>query len=261
MKVKICGSKDVVSKFQDYEPMPNVQNKERSSGRCRKICTIICLLPIAIILFSIISFTCLVINAYLLTTEGYTRLKLDENPWYLGLSQNEKNEQAKRLLGGIKIDTMSVWGGAAKYRYLNGIKELHQYIEVVYPNIHQAEYIEKVVVNSYTLIYRVQGTSPSKQVYMLSSHLDTVNQKTYASRGWYYDPYLGPNYPYPTNDFDHLEHIPVNEQGNSYVDYIHGKGAIQAKNLVFGILEALENLIKKKARPSRTFYIVFGHRW
>ena len=85
---------------------------------------------------------------------------------------------------------------------------------------------------------------------MLSAHLDTVNLKKYATRGWYYHPHLGKTY-----DPVHFEQTPVNEK----VAYVYGKGAVQAKNLVFGILEALENLLRKKTRPSRTFYIAFSH--
>ena len=250
MRIKICGSKNI----QDDDQNCNLENKDTLTGHCRKISKIIFWFLIAIILFCIVAFVCLVINSYLLTTEGYKRTKIDANPEYLALSKNERIEQAKRLLGAIKIDTMSESGGEEKDKYLNGIKELHKYIEAEYPNIHQSEYIEKFVVNDYSLIYRVEGASSSKQVYMLSAHLDTINLKRYAARSWYYDPYLGKTK--SKSECSYCEDIcPVD--GN--VDYIHGKGAIQAKNLVFGILESLENLVKKQKRSLRTFYIAFGH--
>ena len=162
MKIKICGSQKLPKDDQN----PIIEKNEAFTGRCRKISKILFWFLIAIVLFCIVTFACLVINAYLLTTEGYKRTKIDANPEYLGLSKNDRIEQAKRLLGAIKIDTVSArdadegrWGGEEKDKYLNGIKQLHQYIEAEYPNIHQSEYIEKVVVNDYSLIYRVQGLS------------------------------------------------------------------------------------------------------
>ena len=253
MKIKICGPKNI----QDGDQKPIIENNETFRRGCRKISKIIFWFLIAIVLFCIVTFTCLVINAYLLTTEGYKRTKIDANPEYLGLSKNESIEQAKRLLGAIKIDTMSASEGKEKDKYLNGIKELHKYIKVEYPNIHEAEYIEKLVVNDYSLIYRVQGTSSSKQVYMLTAHLDTVSDKYFARRGWYYDPYLGKTKTRSQCSYCN-DVCPVDENVEN-VDYVHGKGAMQAKNLVFGILEALENLVKKQKRSLRTFYIAFGH--
>ena len=188
MKIKIFGEK----KLQEDEQDCIIQNKEILAGRCKKISKIIFWFVIAIVLFCIVTFIGLVINAYLLTTEGYKRTKIDANPEYLGLSKSERIEQAKRLLGAIKIDTqschadLSAWDGEEKDKYLNGIKELHEYIEAEFPNIHQAEYNEKICVNDYSLIYRVQGTSSSKQVYMLSAHLDTVTWTEYS----YYHPNL-----------------------------------------------------------------------
>lgn len=41
--------------------------------------------------------------------------------------------------------------------------------------------------------------------------------------------------------------------------YIYARGTMDAKHLVFAILEATEFLIKTGFKPKRTFFIAFGH--
>ena len=40
---------------------------------------------------------------------------------------------------------------------------------------------------------------------------------------------------------------------------VFGRGAIDDKHSVFGILEALSHKVRNDERPNRTFYIAFGH--
>ena len=91
---------------------------------------------------------------------------------------------------------------------------------------------------------------------MLSAHLDTMTQKWYASYKRYYDPYLGKTK--TGSECSYCDNVCTVDEKDEKV-YVHGKGALQAKNLVFGILEALEHLVKTQKRPLRTFYIAFGH--
>ena len=42
-------------------------------------------------------------------------------------------------------------------------------------------------------------------------------------------------------------------------DHIFGRGAIDDKHSVMGILEALEYKLKNNELPKRTFYLAFGH--
>ena len=41
--------------------------------------------------------------------------------------------------------------------------------------------------------------------------------------------------------------------------WVYGRGAIDDKHSVFGILEALEYMAVKGERPERTVYIALGH--
>jgi carboxypeptidase PM20D1 len=120
--------------------------------------------------------------------------------------------------------------------------------------IHQAKFIEKTVISNYSLLYRVEGTSSNKSVYMLSGHLDVA--PTPKRTFWDYEPFSGDiaiehRCSYCDTAFDVCE--------ADTKKYVHGRGAIDTKNVVFGILEALENVLKNNSRPTRTFYIAFSH--
>ena len=41
--------------------------------------------------------------------------------------------------------------------------------------------------------------------------------------------------------------------------WVYGRGAIDDKHSVFGILEALEYMARREERPERTLYVAFGH--
>ena len=214
--------------------------------------TTFCALSIFFVLLGIFV-AILSINAYFLT-DGFERITLETNPVYLNLSKEEIQAQAKRLAGGIQIETISTKHKNKNQKYLQAIKDLHAYIESEYPSIHQADYIDKTVVSNYSLIYRVEGSSKNKNVYMLCGHLDVV--PTPKPKLWDYDPFLGNIAPeHKCSYCDMAFDVCKGED----IKYIHGRGAIDTKNVVFGILESLENLVKTNSRPNTTFYIAFSH--
>lgn len=43
-----------------------------------------------------------------------------------------------------------------------------------FPLIHSATFIKKEVINTYSLLYTVEGTTKGKLPYLLASHLDVV---------------------------------------------------------------------------------------
>ena len=225
-----------------------------SSRRCCFSCckNVLCTMMIFLLLFGVL-IACLTVKAYLLTS-GFSRIILDPNPTYLNLSDDEIKNQSQRLSGAIRIPTVSTHNKKKRPDYLKAIQDLHLYITINYPLIHQSKFVDKTVVANYSLIYRVQGTSSSplnKSVYMLCGHLDVATTPKRAS--WHFDPFSGEpkKCSYCDRAFDFCKDFDDN--------YIYGRGAIDTKNVVFGILEALENLLKRNQQPIRTFYIAFSH--
>lgn len=109
------------------------------------------------------------------------------------------------------------------------------YLQLGYPATHEASFVKREIVSNYSLLFTIQGTDPTLRPYMLTSHLDVVPA---VRSKWSSDPF----------------EAVVKEDG-----FIYARGTMDAKHLVFAILEATEFLIKSGFRPKRTYFIAFGH--
>ena len=105
----------------------------------------------------------------------------------------------------------------------------------------RSSFVTHQVVNKHSLLFKVEGSITTKNPYLLCAHLDVVPEGD-ASK-WSRPPFSGEIY---TDETDGLE-------------YIFGRGAIDDKQAVIGILEALQFMIVEGEQPKRTFYIAFGH--
>jgi len=141
-------------------------------------------------------------------------------------------ERAEKLAGALRIPTVSYEPDVQEKQ---AILKLHQYLEKNFPLVHSSSFIKKEVINEYSLLYSVEGVNPGKLPYLLASHLDVVpaDPKT-----WEVPPFSG--------------NI-INKT------HIYGRGAIDDKSGVLGILEALEYILEKGEQPLRSFFIAFGH--
>nr|CAD7198242.1 unnamed protein product [Timema douglasi] len=117
----------------------------------------------------------------------------------------------------------------------------HEYLAIIdtdvgsFPLIHNRSFIKREVINKYSLLFTVQGLTRGKLPYLLASHLDVV---PVDAKAWEFPPFSGRI---------------VNRT------YVYGRGAIDDKAGVMGIMEAVEYMLQKKQRPQRTFFMAFGH--
>ena len=106
--------------------------------------------------------------------------------------------------------------------------KLHALIEESFPLIHKN--MEKTVLGN-SLVYKLAGEG---NPIMFCGHMDVVAADASA---WSHDPYAGI----------------IDEK------YLWGRGAIDCKNVVFGLLCSMESLLSEGFKPSRTIYFAFGH--
>ncbi|CAB3378126.1 Hypothetical predicted protein [Cloeon dipterum] len=170
-------------------------------------------------------------RAFTASTPAST-LDILNNAQTAGVDDGLKMERAHRLAGALRISTISYEPGKQE---TGELLKLHRYLEKEFPAVHNCSFVKREIINVYSLLYTVTGTSPDKLPYMLASHLDVVPADP---EHWEVDPFSGKI---------------VNNT------YIYGRGTIDDKGGVLGILEALEYLIKKGERPQRSFFIAFGH--
>lgn len=141
----------------------------------------------------------------------------------ISYTKDEEDKYAHILSEMIKIPTIS----AAEGDSLEEFEKLHAVMEREFPNIHKT--MEKINLSG-NLIFRWQGTDPSKDGILLMGHQDVVPA---AETSWEHDPFSG--------DI---------ENGK-----VHGRGAMDCKNTVMAEFQAVEELIAEGFIPERDIYL------
>lgn len=97
--------------------------------------------------------------------------------------------------------------------------------------------LEKKLFSSFSHLYKWQGSDSSLKPIVLMAHLDVVPVINKNKANWKQDPF----------------------GGEIINNTIWGRGTIDDKVGVIGILESLELLLKDGFTPKRTVYVAFGH--
>ncbi len=108
------------------------------------------------------------------------------------------------------------------------------FIEQNYPLVHSRMTLEKV--NNYGLLYELKGKNPALKPMLLMGHYDVVPVIQGTQRMWKRPPFAG-----------------LVEGG-----YVYGRGTLDDKSTVMGVLEATETLLKSGFQPNRTLLLAFG---
>lgn len=111
----------------------------------------------------------------------------------------------------------------------------NQWLTKTYPLVHQ--HAERRTVNRYSLLYRLEGNDPSLKPAIFAAHTDVVPALEGPASGWLKPPFSG-----EISD-----------------GYIWGRGTLDDKASVIGLLEALEHLLESGFTPARSIYFAFGH--
>lgn len=111
----------------------------------------------------------------------------------------------------------------------------HNFLENAYPLI--TKNLEREVVNKASLLYRWKGSDPSLDPIALLSHQDVVPISEGTYQDWEHEPFSG--------DIDD--------------EFIWGRGAMDMKNHLICVMEAVETLLEEGYQPQRDVYICLGH--
>jgi len=114
----------------------------------------------------------------------------------------------------------------------------HAFLVEAYPGVHKT--LKRELLGDprpYSLLYTWEGTDPDLPPVVFYAHQDVVPVPEDSRDQWTQEPFSG-----------------------AVADgYIWGRGVLDDKNQLHGILEAAEMRIKEGWRPTRTYYFVFGH--
>ncbi len=166
-----------------------------------------------------------------LKTTGLKSKQLSVRP-ALGIAIDTERA-AEKLAKAIQFKTISNQE-PSQFDYPQFI-DLHALLAELFPNVHRK--LKKELVNEYSLLYTWEGTAPELKPMLLMAHMDVVPIEPGTENKWNYPPFAG----------------------RIVEGYIWGRGALDDKASLMGILEAAEFLLAEGYLPRRTIYLAFGH--
>ncbi|XP_041084868.1 N-fatty-acyl-amino acid synthase/hydrolase PM20D1.2-like [Polyodon spathula] len=147
------------------------------------------------------------------------------------ISQLERQQLIARFKDAIRIPTVSF---SQTQFNTTALEEFRNFLLKAFPTVFSSALVKHEVVANYSHLFTVPGLEPDLQPYMLLAHIDVVPA---SQEGWDAPPFSA-------QEID---------------GFIYGRGTIDNKQSLMGILQALEYLLERGYRPRRTFYIGFGH--
>ena len=139
----------------------------------------------------------------------------------------------KRLSAAIQVPTVS--SDSATAADSARIAEFHKLLVAFFPRVHAQ--LSREIVNDYSLLYTWTGNDSRLKPILLVAHMDVVPVDSAGEKSWTYPPF----------------------SGQLADGYIWGRGAMDDKAGLLGILEAVESLLTEGFQPQRTIYLAFGH--
>ena len=111
----------------------------------------------------------------------------------------------------------------------------HRFLNKTFPLVHEKLKLEKI--STYSLLYTWEGSDSSKKPIILMSHMDVVPVDEPTLGDWEAGPF----------------------EGKITDKEIVGRGTLDDKGTLIGLLEAVEQLLEESFQPERTIYLAFGH--
>ena len=174
----------------------------------------------AVILIGVLVFNTIMLNSKQVSSGKIDKISLP-------------NDVFENLSEGLKYRTISFGGDAAPDS--TAFFGFHRFLKKTFPLTHSKLQLEKI--NTYSLLYTWKGVDSLKKPIILLSHQDVVPVDQPTLNDWEAGPFEG-----KISDTD-----------------IIGRGTLDDKGTLIGLLEAVEKLLEESFQPSQTIYLAFGH--
>eukprot|EP00884_Botryococcus_braunii_P005656 jgi/Botrbrau1/15091/Bobra.0255s0004.1 len=146
---------------------------------------------------------------------------------------SDEEGRIQRFSGALQLATVA---NAEAENHISGaepFRDLHRFLETSFPTIWNRLQVRKV--REWSLLIKWEGRQPSLPAVILISHQDVVPAT--SPEAWTHPPFSG-----------------------AVADgYVWGRGALDTKNSLIAMLEAVTALLDDEYVPQRTLYLAFGH--
>ena len=156
-----------------------------------------------------------------------------EEPTEMALPKVDGEQVAKHL--GLAIQHKTISDPDPSKTDPQPFIGLHNLLHTLYPAVF--EHLHEELVNQHSILLTWKGNDPTLDPILFAAHLDVVPAEEGEDSPWTYPAFSG-----------------ALAEG-----YVWGRGALDTKCTVIGILEAVNNLLREGFKPERTVYLAFGH--
>jgi carboxypeptidase PM20D1 len=172
----------------------------------------------------------LLLTVLLVRTARFTSRQLPSEP--AAQLPVDATAAAERLAGSLRFRTISYEDPGQREE--EQFAALRDYLQASFPRVHGA--LGREMVGQGALLYTWPGSDPALRPILLMGHLDVVPVEPGTEAQWTHPPFAG----------------------RIADGYIWGRGAMDDKLGVLGVLEAAELLLAQGHQPRRTVYLAFG---
>lgn len=188
------------------------------------------------ILLGIVSVITILVGVVLFRTFTYGGTPIGDRVTLPAPPDVSADAAAQHLAEAIRFKTVTLSGGDPRPGQEGPWLELHDWLEATYPAVH-ATMTREIVPGTFTLLYTWQGSDPSLKPLLMMAHQDVVPVNIGTEGDWTGAPFAG-----------------------DIIDgFVYGRGAIDDKNNLVGMMEGAEALLQSGFQPRRTVYFMFGH--
>src|SRR5574341_696589 len=182
-------------------------------------------------LISLLTFSTVLVAVLIIRTATFNSRQIHASP--IAPIDLDQDKIVQRLAEAIQIETISFQSpGETRAKEF---RRFHRFLNQSFPRVHTQ--LTKQTVNDYSLLYTWKGKDEQLKPILLLAHMDVVPVDAASEKLWTHPPFSG-------------------QIANGY---IWGRGTLDDKASLMGILEAVEYLLSQGIQPQRTIYLAFGH--
>lgn len=144
----------------------------------------------------------------------------------------DAQQAAARLAQALRIATIA---NLPEPQRSENFLRLRRLLQTLYPAVHR--HLHRELINEHSMLLRWDGLDPRKPPILFAAHQDVVPIEEDSRAAWLVAPFAG----------------------KIHNGFIWGRGALDYKSGLMGMLEAVTALLADGFQPQRTLYLAFGH--